>query len=168
MGLIQQGQQTREDVIAKLAQSAAQSVPEKYKDAFERTVLAGKKVMYSDQTHQLMQEALSQGGDPVAAVGKGVMQLMGILSKESRGTLPQEVFMPASLALMADALDYVKQTKGVPVGAPEVERATESFTGALMESAGITPSALQSAMAKTGEVMQDPQMRQLVEGRNGA
>lgn len=172
MGLINEDEaqdqpQPQTDVLAKLQAAAEQNVPQQYQDAYQRVVLAGKKLMYSDETHDLMQQALAQSDDPMQAVGKGTAQLMGLLTKESRNTIPQPVFMPAALALMADALDFVSQTKKRRLGPQDIETATRSFSETLLAAAGITQDGLGQLVGKTEEMMANPESRALIEQRLG-
>lgn len=150
--------------VQALAEAAAQKVPAKYQDAFQRVVLAGRKFMYGDdQTHALMVKALASSNDPIQAVGAGVTQLMGLLSQESRNTIPEAVFAPASLALMAEALDYVGQTQKREITKDDVAKATQSYADTFLRAAGIDQQGFAAVADKTMALMQDPRAAQLIQ-----
>jgi len=153
-----------QDPVQALADAAARKVPPKYQDAFQRVVLAGRKFMYGDdQTHALMVKALSGAEDPVQAVGAGVTQLMALLAQESRNTIPEPVFAPASLALMAEALDYVGQTQQREITKDDVARATQSFADSMLKASGIDEKGFSAVADKTMALMQDPRAAQLIQ-----
>jgi len=92
---------------------------------------------------------------------------MGMLMQESRNTIPKEVFVPASLALMAEALDYVGQKQGREIGNEDVDNATKSYADSMMQLSGYTPDMVEQMAGKTQEWMQDPRYAQLIQQRMG-
>lgn len=141
------------DVLEQVRQRTMQQVPEQYQDALQRVVLAGKKVLYSKDSHGLVEEQLSVD-DPVAAAGEGAVELLGLLAKESRGTMPKQVAAPAMLILLTDVLDYLKQTGRAKGDAADLDSATRAMTATVMKAAGVSPEGFQQIAAKAHEAAQ--------------
>lgn len=171
MGLINENESPAADApadggnpVQALADAAVKQVPEKYKDVFARVLAAGRKFMYgSDKTHALVEQELAKSEDPVAAAGAGVTKLMGLLMKESRNTIPKEVFAPASLALMAEALDYVGQSRKQEITKEDVARAGRSYGDSMLKAAGLDDRGFENLANKTNELMQNPQAAALIQ-----
>ena len=161
MGLMTEQQEAKaepqESMTEKVANAMIAKTPEQYQDALQRVVAAGKKLMYSKETHQMMVEELAD--DPIRGAGEGAVTLMSILMKESRNTIPGPAFMPAMVILLMDALDFVAQTKNIEIGSDEIGQATEAMTEAMLSGLGITPEHLNEVVGKTHELMQDPEVK---------
>lgn len=76
-------------------------VPPKMQDAYQRTLTAGLKVLYSDETREQVVEALKSGPDPAESMATMAASIMMELSKQSQGKMPREVMLPAAMVLLA-------------------------------------------------------------------
>ena len=79
-------------------------------NALERIVLAGMKVMFSPQTHQMMLQELDAQGDIVDKLAQGTAKLMGLLYQQSRNTMPGDLLIPAGGVLMAKACEFLNKS----------------------------------------------------------
>lgn len=156
MGLIDNAQ-PQADVLEQARQKFEALVPEGKRDALDRVVTAGKKILYSKDSHAMVEKELA-GADPVAAAGTGAADLMGLLVKESRGTMPKEVVAPAMMILLTDVLDYLKQTGRAKGDAADLDTATQSLTAALMKEGGVDESKMRTILDKAQASMKDPAM----------
>ncbi|HEU4621927.1 MAG TPA: hypothetical protein VFS42_06860 [Burkholderiaceae bacterium] len=84
-------------------------IPQEQREAFDRVVLAGRKVMYAEQTRDMVMKELEKEGPIDQRLGFAIAGLMALLDQESRKTIPQEVVLPAALALMLEAADLLLQ-----------------------------------------------------------
>ena len=84
---------TTNPLLQKTEAATEAKVPPKYKGAFQRIVAAGLRVMYSEQTHDMMVKELQKPQDPSINIGEGVAKLMGILWSQGKGTLPMQAMM---------------------------------------------------------------------------
>ena len=114
-------QQSMDDISAK--------VPPKYQDALKRTVLAGMKVMYDENTAEFVNAQMSQPGEPADNVGTGVFLLMLMLYKQSKNTLPVPVIAPAGVVLVCEALDFLEQSGKLKADEDMLANATQAFLG---------------------------------------
>jgi|TARA_R110000868_G_scaffold146174_1_gene366901 hypothetical protein len=86
-------------------------MPPELQNAYERVVLAGMKIMFSEKTNQLVMKQM-QGEGPVSErLGIGIAGLLATLFKESNKTMPPAVIIPAGVYLLAQAADFLKQSQ---------------------------------------------------------
>lgn len=167
MGMLNQPQT---DVLEQARQKFEEQVPQQYQDALNRVVTAGKKILYSKESHAMVEQELA-GDNPVAAAGAGAADLMGMLVKESRGTMPRQVVAPAMMILLTDVLDYLKQTGRAKGDAADLETATQALTDTMMKAAGVSPAQFHAILDKAQGAMSDPaiaaKMREHMGAQNG-
>jgi hypothetical protein len=132
---------TPESVRAKM------QLPPELKNAYERIVLAGKKVMYSEQTHSIMQQQLAGPGPIAQKLGVGVSRLLVMLINESKGSLPPSVLIPAGTELVAEAADFLKKS-GQPVSDQDIGEAMSVMVEDLLKTFGMNPAKMQAALSQ--------------------
>lgn len=98
---------------------------------------------------------LHASNDPIGLCAKGAAQLVLVMSKEAKGTMPRQAMVPAGLTLMLHGLDFIDRA-GVKIGANELARATTQYGNELFHRQGITPEMLKNATAKVHSIVQDP------------
>ncbi len=101
-------------ILKKLVDGVDQIVSEPSdKEQYERIVLAGKKVLFDEKTH----DKISWLRDPtdLAVLVAGVADLIAILSEKSNGTMKPDPAKGAAVTLVADVLDFTERAQGVPV-----------------------------------------------------
>lgn len=154
------------NALLKQAADAIQAkVPPELVPTFKRIVLAGEKVMYSPQTHDMMIQQMKSNPDPAEAAGEGIAKLFGILFKESKGTLNMKAAIPAMTVLLCDALDFMEEAGKVKVDNTLLAAATKEMGSSLMQIMGVTPEKLQTMLSKQGGT---PQPAGIVAGAQGA
>lgn len=114
-------------------------MPPALQEAYQRVVLAGMKVMFSEQTHQLMLKEMDGPGDIAEKLGRGVAGLMLLLFKQSNKTIPPQVMIPAGMDLLMQAADFVRQTNMAQVQNKDISDATEIMVGTLIQAFGGKP-----------------------------
>ena len=86
-------------------------MPPKLQNAYDRVVLAGMKIMFSEKTNQIVMKQM-QGPGPVSErLGIGIAGLLATLFKDSNQTIPPAVIIPAGVYLLAQAADFLKKTQ---------------------------------------------------------
>lgn len=148
---------TTNPLLQKAEAATASKVPEKYRNAFERVVAAGLRVMYSEQTHDMMTSQLGEDNPPEINVGEGIAKLMAILFREGKGTIPMEAFIPASVVLLSEGLDFAEKAGYLHADAETLAAATKELMSSLMQVLGITPEKIKAAKAQTGQAGQTTQ-----------
>lgn len=147
---------TTNPLLQKTEAATASKVPEKFRNTFDRVVAAGLRVMYSEQTHDMTLSQMSEQNEPAVNVGEGVAKLMAILFREGKGTIPMQAFIPASVVLLCEGLDFAERSKYLHVDANTLAAATKELMNSLMQILGITPEKIQSAKAQAGQASQQP------------
>lgn len=135
MGIINKAQ-AKPDASASIdPQSVRQGMklPDQLKGAYDKVVLAGMKVMFSDQTHQEFLKEI-QGNDLLAnRVGKTIAGLMMLLFAESKKTMPQQVMIPAGTELVVQAIDFIQKSGLEQVTNKDVGDAVQVFINLIMK-----------------------------------
>mgnify|MGYP003672027350 CR=1 FL=1 len=86
-------------------------MPPKLQNAYDRVVLAGMKIMFSEKTNELVMKQM-QGDGPVSErLGVGIAGLLATLFKESNQTMPPAVVIPAGVYLLAQAAEFLKKSQ---------------------------------------------------------
>ena len=124
---------TTNTLLQQTEQQTQSKVPAKFKTSFDRVVLAGQKLMYSDETHSMMRSQLDAPNPPEINVGEGIAKLMGILWKEGKGTIQ---------------MDFAEKAGKIQVTPDTLAAATKELMSSLMQILGITPEKIQAAKAQ--------------------
>lgn len=96
----------------KYIQAIYEKISPQDKESVERVVIAGQKLMFSEQTHKYMLEALQKEGDLADKLSVGMIQLVILLLQQAKGNIPPNVMLPAASILLVKACQYVEQTQG--------------------------------------------------------
>ena len=131
---------TEEAIRAKLK-------PEQVKH-FEKIIVAGLRVMDSEQTHKLVAEQMKTQGEPAEIAGAMVAKLMGVLINQSKGAMPMDAGIPAATVLLLEALDRMEALGKVEISNQTVESAMHAMSSALLQMFGVTPDRLSAMMKK--------------------
>lgn len=118
----------------------------------QRIIVAGMKVMFSQQTHQMMLDEIKKPGDMATKLGQSTAGLLGLLMKESQNSLPPNLLIPAGLVLMAHAAEYMNKT-GAPVGDQELSQGMNVFIQTMLKQFGLDPAKVQQM---AGDATQAP------------
>lgn len=134
-------------ILEKTKAAILQKVDQRLVPAIKKTVAAGEKVMYSDQTRQMFIDQLKQGADP-ETIGAGVAKLVGILRNQSKGTLPMEILVPAATILMCEGLQFMEDAGAVKVDAAFLAECTKAMSSSLLQLFKVSPEQIQGFVDK--------------------
>ncbi len=130
-----------------MAEEVAAAVPKEFQEAFTRVVKAGMKVMFSEDTHEIMLDALEGEGPLPEKIGSAMADLMGMLFEKSNQSMPPEVIIPAATYLLAKGSDFLEKVTEQEISGEDMALASEIMVQKLMTAFGIPEDAL----AKAGE-----------------
>lgn len=68
--------------------------------------------------------------------------------KEGKGTIQMEAFIPASLILLCEGMDFAEKAGKMQVTPDTLAAATKELMSSLMQILGITPEKIQAAKAQ--------------------
>jgi hypothetical protein len=117
-------------------------VPEELQEAYERVVLAGLKVLFSEETSSLVMQQLEGSGPIDQRIGKGVAGLLLLLFKESNESLPAEVLIPAGIKLTVEAADFVTKATDEQVSQDQLGKAIETMIEEVLKKFGTSVEKL--------------------------
>jgi len=116
----------------------------------DKIVLAGKKVMFSEQSHKMFLEQLDGPGTIAQKLGQGVAGLMALLWQESRQSLPPQLLIPGGMVLVAVAADFLRKG-GMEVADEDVAGGIEAMVTALLQAGGVDPDKMAEIGARGGK-----------------
>ena len=115
-------------------------LPPELEEMYQRVVIAGMKVMFSDESHHLLEKELQGPGTTEEKLGRGLAGLMLLLFKQSNKTLPPQVIIPAGIELMMNAVEYFQKTDKVKISDQDIGQAIQIMLGVLMHAFGAQPN----------------------------
>lgn len=138
------GKITADSVIAQM------HLNDKQKAQLQRIVLAGMKVMFDKQTHQMMLDQLEGPGTIAQKVGQGVAGLVALLMQESKNSLPPDMLIPAGMVLVVKAVEFLRES-GQEVSDQDLGEAMNAMVTALLQAGGVDPDKLAAAGERGGQ-----------------
>jgi hypothetical protein len=149
--------QNANPLLVKTEDQISAKVPPQFQSAYQRIVLAGEKVLYSDQTRQMVLGQLQQakGQDPATAVGMAVAKLYGVLQSQSQVSLPPKAGIPAITALLCEAMDFAEKANLLKVTPQTLADAMHALSSGLMQMMGVDQNKL-ALMAQHAQAKNQP------------
>jgi hypothetical protein len=134
-------------VLTQAKQQVEAHVPPQYKSAVERLVLAGMKVMFDENSHEIAMQSLQdiEGDAPEAKIAVGIAALMSQLTSRVKGQLPQPAIVPAAFILLIEALEFFEESGQIEATPDLLSSATQDLSGYLMQKFGMTPDKVAEA-----------------------
>lgn len=130
------------------------SVPPQLKDVYDRIIVAGMKLMWSDQTHKEMVSYLDRIKSPKdipQLIAHGIAKMIQIIIQE--GNIKpklEDPFYPASMlaaqVLCMDALQYVEQKKKIVIDQAVLAETHKLLMSGLFKMYGITEELMRKAL----------------------
>ena len=136
----------------EIRQGLRENVPPQMREAYDKVVAAGMKIMFDKSTHHLMQEQMQAEGPIDDRLAEGVAGLMAMMLKNTKGAFPQQLIIPAGIELMLHAADFAAQAAGERIDAETMGSAIQKFVFNLFEGAGIKPDMLMAGVGKIQEL----------------
>ena len=134
------------------------------RDAYNRIVQAGTKVIYDKATFAELAKEIRQAQDPVTEIAEGMIGILGILYKQSRKTMPIPAMVMAGMSLLLDALDFAEQAGLVKIDKAELNKATTHYLNSLLPKFGLTPEKIDATLGQLGGTIKDPAKMAQIQG----
>jgi hypothetical protein len=120
-------------MFAKIVAEVEAKLDPSLKDGYQRIVVAGMKLLFSDETHQLMTQKLDEGsGDVPGAIVKGTVQLIALLYQESQGKMNVGAAFPAANTLMIYIFEFAERYTNQTFDKTVIAQATHSLMQQLL------------------------------------
>lgn len=136
-GLIQANQapENRDDLTPEKISEGIQ-IPDNLRQAYERVVAAGMQVMFSKDSNQAAVATIQNGDGPLAQrLGMAIAALIGLIVKQSNGTVPPQVLIPAGVELLSQAADFLRKSGLEPVNNKVFGDAMDVMITAVLQAA---------------------------------
>jgi hypothetical protein len=147
------------EILTRIKQEIAAKVSPQNKEAFEKAVIAGNKIMFEDEnTHSHLEIVKNPEGvrqNPPQAVAQGVAGLMYVMFMQSKQTMKYEVLIMAGVVLLCEAIDFAERGLGIQFDNKMIATATKILAENLFNKLGITPEILQDAIRKGQSAVQN-------------
>ena len=111
-------------------------LPANLQEAYDRIVLAGKKIIFNKDTNKLVLDAIKGEGSLGVRLGKGISTLMLLLYRESQETMPPSLIVPAGVCLLGEAADFLRKGKIEPINNNVIAEAIQVFIEATIQAFG--------------------------------
>lgn len=134
-------------MLAKIQQDIESKLPPNVKDAADRIIVAGLKILYSPQTHPIVQtlyDKIQKDGFQPTAIATGMVNFLGMIYKASRGKMSVAVAFPAGVVLLCYVLDDLEKTRGLKITQPlvkDIGKQMASQMKTMLTGGGAQPSA---------------------------
>jgi hypothetical protein len=149
MGIINSNQDLTPDAVWSNIE-----MPEELQEAYERIVLAGMKILFSQGTNRELLKRIDGPGPIGIRLGKGMATLMLLLFKQSNQTIPPNVIIPAGLYLLSQAADFLKKTEVEEVTNKDIADSMVEFINTLITSFGGDTQKMYELFDRYSEVAQ--------------
>lgn len=157
-------QQIRQQHEAKLKQA----VPQLF-DEYMKIVVAGMKILYSPETHELALQGLQKITSPesvVPLVVDGISSIILLIYKESQGKMSIPMSIPAAVTLASYALGDIEKAKGFPMTDELIGKTIHALTQKMFALYKLSPEKVQGVVRQgaqsqpKGALNQSPQPSQ--------
>jgi hypothetical protein len=161
-GMIQDnmGRPQGDDLSAEAVSNNIKMPPE-LQEAYDRVVIAGMKVMFSDESHKMMLQFMDEEGPADEKLGKGIAGLMLILFKESNETIPPQVIIPAAVQLLMRAAEFAKQSGMGEISNKDIAGGIELMIAIILEKFGVDPSQFKQMLDQYDETAVNAAQQQM-------
>ena len=112
-------------------------IPPELQRSYDRLVLAGMKLMFGEDSHQIMLEQLQKQGPIAQKLGDGISAMLVMMFKESNGNMPPQVLIPAGVTLLLQAADFIKRSGMAEISNVDIGNAMEIMVGTLFKTFGV-------------------------------
>lgn len=139
-GLIQSQQpaDSRDDLTPEKVKEGIQ-IPDQFRQAYERVVAAGMTVMFSKESNKAAVDTIRNGEGPIAQrLGQGIAGLIGMIVKETRGTIPPQVLIPAGVELLVQAADFLRKSGMEEVNNQVIGDAMDVMVTSVLQAGGLS------------------------------
>jgi len=155
------GEEIKDPELVQVIKGIEAKIEPDMRDGYDKIVLAGMKILFSDQTHHLLVIAAQKikAGSPqeipktVAKISAG---LIGLINREIKGKIAIPPSFYAVITLMCHVLEYLQST-GIDANSELIGATTKETYQALLDYFKITPEMMAKAQklkAQGGDALQ--------------
>jgi len=150
MGIIEKGLNPQETPPedGKYKSAANKALPPDMQKAFDKTVLAGQKLLYSPEMTELIDKTLATDDPIEKKLAEGAVGLVGLLGKRAKPSLPPQVVIPATVELLMEGADFLTESGKIEKPTPEqIKTAVHTAVALILHKQGATPQQIGAMLA---------------------
>ena len=133
--------------LQKYEAGIEENVKPEDKEAYDRIVTAGIKVITSDEFHQQLVDTLSVSAEELPdKIADGVARLISMLHVSSKGKMPVGPTIAAAYTLMVKAMDFAERALGAEITDDIIAETALKTISVVAPTLGISKESLQEAM----------------------
>lgn len=125
---------------------AKMHIPPNMAKPFQAVIVAGMKILFSDQTHAMVMKRMQAPGPVPAKLGGGIAAMMAMLFEQSGHSIPPQMIIPAGQVLLAHAADFLVRS-GMPVSKQDYGAAVDVMTRAILKGFHLDPDKVLNQIA---------------------
>jgi len=149
------GQSIAPEKVKQMQDGLAEKVPPNLKGAYVRIVMAGKKIMYSEKSTEMVKTELNRPAPIDQKLAHAATGMILMMDKESKGTMPQDAAVLAGACLLLEMVDLVLKI-GMPVTEQDVRDALDTFVTLVMMKHGAKEPEIMGALGVKGQGQPKP------------
>lgn len=137
----------KSSTLKQLEQQIEQQVPAQVKEAFTAILVAGQKLMFDEKTHPHMVQYLEQAAqvkNPAVFLAHGIIKVLTIIHRESRGKMKAEAAFPAAAILLCYALEFLE--KRIEATPELIAQSMQALAAGYFKVFGIDQAKIQQAI----------------------
>lgn len=142
----------------ELQSALRENVPPKYRNAYDRVVVAGMKLLFDKSINRKIMAGIDSKRPPDDLISDGVASLLLMLVKQSKGTIPQQIIIPAGVDLALQFTEFLQRTETVDVDEQMLASAMQKMIFKVFEAFGVKEDQLMNGISR---------MQELNGGQNG-
>ena len=117
---------------SKFRSTANKAVPENFQAAFEKAIIGGQKLLYSEPMRDIIDAQLATEGRIEKKIAEGVSGLMGLIMSRSKPSLPPEIIFAVAVEMTHEVVDLVVDMGKIEKLTPEQMRLSIQCSVALL------------------------------------
>jgi len=129
----------------RLADQIMAKVPPEFQSATDRIVTAGKKIMFSKNTHEKIMakfDKLDLKQQPGTSIATGVAALMSLIEGAAKGPLQPPAIIAASAVLLSEAINFLAEAGDIQETPELVSEAHTELLGLMAQKLGLNPDSM--------------------------
>lgn len=127
--------------LKQAEQALAAKIPQQLRPPFAKVIASGLQILYSPKLREQLARKL-EAGNPVKDAADGGVRLTAELFKQSNGTLPKPLVVPAVMIFAFEYLDLAEKAGKLKVDAKVIAETARLASENVLRLAGLTDDKL--------------------------
>lgn len=127
---------------------AERFLPENLRAAFDRAVVAGQRLMFSEQMKEMIEQLLATQDPPEKKVAEGIAGLMGALMQKSKPQFPPQLVVPVAVELAYEGVQFLTEAGKIePLSEEQMRTAIQATIALVVTKMGAKPEQVRAMMS---------------------